>query len=399
MVSSEVAARPDSLTMVVAKTNSATAQLAAAFKTLKQYQPELRLLMVLAPGREKLPNSHVEDIALHNLAMVPPENQMIAVPTNLLEDLDNETTQQPNANKRNLPDAEDEEDQEKSMEMKALEVVTERAALEAVFDPEKLRSKDPAEIAAYRQLMSKASKRADKLKKLLEEECIKWLKPNVIICTLANMHDFRLKNMKPNRIIVDELGQPLEVSLYHAITKLSHRGNCHFNGIGDCRQLPPITNADGDAGRLLAISMPQRMEQHEIVSNHRITLGYRMHPTLSAFVSHVTYDGQLQAAVTARMREMVVPFPLAHKDVPLILICMSSDAATSGHSYTNCAEAEVVYRLYKLYVELNGQPSLDALRIMSMYDAQRSYINSVIAGAGLPINAETVSSVDAMQGS
>lgn len=121
---------------------------------------------------------------------------------------------------------------------------------------------------------------------------------------------------------MDELGQPNESTLYQSLLRINSNGAAMFGGIGDCHQLPPMTSCEGDVGRLLSMSLPQRMESNNILTNPRVTMGYRMHPILNNFVSHQTYDDELIPAVTADDRRMLAEFPLVHKDVPIVVICV-----------------------------------------------------------------------------
>lgn len=200
-MSNDVRRDPEQVTAVCAKTNSATAQLATTLKQLVPHQPQLRLMLVLAPTRERLPNAHNEDIALHTLAMDPPKDRIVKVPADLWQNTDDgESDASTSAGrKRNAEAPEGTETAKKMVAVAAQELVEERRKLEALFLPDQLRSGSSIEVMQGRKRMAAAAKRAHRIKTILESDVINWYRPNVIVSTLSNLHDNRIKGLHPTR--------------------------------------------------------------------------------------------------------------------------------------------------------------------------------------------------------
>lgn len=336
-----------------------------------------------------------EDFALHTRALNPPEGLRMQQPE--VPEAATDGKKQPK--KRKAPPVDDQplpgtEDGQMPL---LSDIVKEMEQLETVFDVEDYASKSGRELDEMKATMTANSRRIARLKRVLERECLLWFQPNVVVSTLQNLHDNRLSHLNFDTLLIDEAGQPLEVIIYQALTRLAPT-TAAIVATGDRHQIAPMTVTSGPAKFLLSMSLPERMERWHIIANPRMTLCYRMHPLLTEFVSKAKYDGTLVAAVTAEQRTITAKFPLAHRDIPITLISTPSTAYKAGHSWMNPDEAEVIVSLYDCYTKHNGKPDRNKMRIICPYEGQKVHITAKIAAAGLELDNDIITTVDAAQG-
>lgn len=357
---------PDHVTAMTAATNAGVNNIMRTLKSLiEEYKLDhINVVRLVTPSREKFPTEEdLEQFTLHTRAKQPPTEYRSPVEMPMLN--------QPADSKK------------RKTETKVCvlsDLANELDNIDEHFANVSFEGLTKQQITESRKKMKELHKRANALKRALEHATFSWHKTNVIVCTLSALHDERLKNTYFDNILVDEAGQPRQAIILQAITRLS-TSDPMLMLLGDRHQLPPMVVTGGQARQMLSESVLERLEQQQIVSNHRLNICYRLPPVICAFVSNETYSNQLDSNWTKRDNNPNRMVPTAHLNCPLTIIAVESQSTSAGTSYVNNAEADIVTRLYSMYVKNNDNeaPDLSQLRVLSMYEKQRTLITSKVS--------------------
>lgn len=235
-----------------------------------------------------------------------------------------------------------------------------------------------------------------KLEKKASEAIIR--KAEVICCTCSTAGNFKLQNLTFSAVLIDEVTQASEpeclIPLVHGCKQVVF--------VGDHQQLGPVilNSKAADAG--LNKSLFERL----ILIGHvpiRLTVQYRMHPSLSEFPSNMFYEGSLQNGVTTASRVLkYVDFPWPQPQHPMLFWSNlgQEEISASGTSFLNRTEAanceRIVTRLFKCGV------APEQIGVVTPYEGQRAYVTQYMVSSGSVDEAMykgvEVQSVDAFQG-
>ena len=217
-----------------------------------------------------------------------------------------------------------------------------------------------------------------------------------VICTTCVMAaDYRVKNTRFSKVIIDEATQAVEPEALIPIT----RGCKQLILVGDHMQLPPVVMNKRAQKKGLTTSLFERLI-YVGVKPTLLRVQYRMHPCISSFPSNMFYNGVLENGVTAIDRtpskEM---FPWLDEDNPTMFWDCSSgmeEISSSGTSFLNRGEAAYVERAVTYLINKGASPS--EIGVITPYDGQRQYCQDHIRRAGGKYEEIEVASVDAFQG-
>ncbi|ANB11668.1 ATP-dependent RNA helicase NAM7 [Sugiyamaella lignohabitans] len=239
-------------------------------------------------------------------------------------------------------------------------------------------------------------KKYTKLMKAAERRIIE--NADVICCTCSGAGDARLKSKRFRTALIDESTQATEpeclIPIVHGCKQLVL--------VGDHQQLGPVVTNRRVAKAGLSKSLFERL----IVLGHkpiRLTVQYRMHPSLSLFPSNMFYEGSLQNGVTTEERvrpQDDFPWPVA--ETPMMFWCNlgQEEISSSGLSYLNRSEAASCEKLISRFFKAGVSPS--QIGVITPYEGQRTYLKQYMVSAG-EMNQQLyreveIESVDAFQG-
>ena len=232
--------------------------------------------------------------------------------------------------------------------------------------------------------------KAEKSAYLVEERRIRddiLKEVHVICCTCIGALDHRLQNLRFSKVIIDEACQSREPeSLIPLLFKPDQ-----VIMVGDHYQLGPVIKCKQAEEVGLGNSLFQRMIDLGRPA-HMLQLQYRMHPLISEFPCRVFYEGLLKDGIKASDRyheNCNLNWP-SGKPVFFYHVEAPEEISSSGKSYLNRKEAEIVVRLV-------NQIGIGAdIGVITFYDAQRVTILNYLKGQNVP--KLEVASVDSFQG-
>ena len=214
----------------------------------------------------------------------------------------------------------------------------------------------------------------------------------IILATINNSADIRIKDYKFPIVLIDEATQALEpdclLPLYHNAQMVVL--------IGDEKQLGPTVKAESAQILGLDISLFERLcyyyEGSDFIS--RLTEQYRMHSTLYEFSNEHFYDNQMTTHGEIQLDENVKnEFPWPNKEIPTFFFHVQGGEKKENFSYYNENEMlhifGIVMRLKKIGVKVEN------IGIITPYNAQKLKLQYE------KFNKETelkIESVDGFQG-
>jgi regulator of nonsense transcripts 1 len=221
---------------------------------------------------------------------------------------------------------------------------------------------------------------------------------DVVCCTCSGAGDNRLLNVRFRTTLIDESTQATEPECLIPIV----HGCKQVILVGDHQQLGPVITNRKAAKAGLRQSLFERL----IILGHvpiRLTVQYRMHPSLSEFPSNIFYEGTLQNGVTTQQRIMPgVDFPWPVQDSPMMFWSNlgQEEISSSGTSYLNRSEAVNCEKVVTKFFKCGIKP--DQIGVITPYEGQRTFVSQHMMHSG-SMNKELyreveVESVDAFQG-
>lgn len=217
--------------------------------------------------------------------------------------------------------------------------------------------------------IGQTQKEIKKLKQIIEDQIL--ASAQVICCTCVGAGFSMLKDKQFAMVLVDECTQSTEPACLIPITKCAQR----LVLVGDHRQLPPVITVDTLKRSGLSISLFERLLDVYNADNPdcavskgdparraryvnpmgiqpcMLEIQYRMHPLICHWPSAAFYEGRLVNGVDASHRIAPKGFPWrARADgslapVAFVRVSHEEDFTGEGHSKSNRAEAEVVFRI------------------------------------------------------
>ena len=221
----------------------------------------------------------------------------------------------------------------------------------------------------------------------------------VIVSTCSNATDTRICKREFNAVLIDEATQAVEPELLIPVT-LRCKQLCL---IGDHCQLGPVVVSDEAAP--LKQSLFDRMVKLGVVPE-RLCVQYRMHPALSKWPSGAFYDGALQNGVAqsdydVEIRKTPIPFPRESHPLVFIHSAASEELASSGTSYINRSESDIVRNSVAKLLQCGVHQS--NIGVITPYEGQKAMLKNHFSRnpttpLGSQLAAIEISSVDAFQG-
>lgn len=153
--------------------------------------------------------------------------------------------------------------------------------------------------------VSEAVKLAGELKKLkeqLQQEFLDAYRPNILFMTLSSVLDDRVFSYSYDGVIVDEAGHAMEAKILPLLRKMANNGNPFICVIGDPKQLPVRTNAEGPAPVVASTSPLDRTTTINNIRPVILNYWYRSHPWLSRFSNESFYGMAMKNGVTRQWR-------------------------------------------------------------------------------------------------
>ncbi|ODQ67108.1 P-loop containing nucleoside triphosphate hydrolase protein [Nadsonia fulvescens var. elongata DSM 6958] len=223
---------------------------------------------------------------------------------------------------------------------------------------------------------------------------------DIICTTCSGAGQHRLANRTFRTVLVDESTQAVEPECLIPITHGCHQ----LILVGDHQQLGPVILNNQVAQSNLKDSLFERLIMTGI-QPVRLSVQYRMHPSLSEWPSNMFYDGSLQNGVSAldRTKSSNPEFLFPNPEHPMMFwVTMGQEELSSnGTSYLNRSETmnceKIVTTLFKRGVDPKN------IGIITPYEGQRAYTVQYMLSNG---NAEFIEkyrevevlSVDSFQG-
>ena len=223
--------------------------------------------------------------------------------------------------------------------------------------------RNPKKNAKIIQLIEKREKyglkRSDEelYRELMEEFEERILsQADVILSTISNSADSRLKDYYFPIVIIDEATQSLEPDI---LLPLYHRAEMVVL-FGDDKQLGPVViSREGEVSGL-DISLFERLCYYYEGSSFITTLNeqYRMHEFLYRFSNDKFYNNQMISRASNVLDEKVMKnFPWPDKTIPSLFYHYTDLEETENKSYFNKTEINLIYAMVKKLVETGVVPS------------------------------------------
>lgn len=144
--------------------------------------------------------------------------------------------------------------------------------------------------------------------------------------------------------------------------------------VGDHQQLGPVIMCKPAAKAGLAQSLFERLvllPAQIALKPTRLTIQYRMHPSLSEWPSATFYEGSLQNGIAMSQRELpAIKFPWPAVDKPMMFYnCVGyEEISASGTSFLNRQEASMCEQLVTFFLRAGVTP--DQIGIITPYEGQ-----------------------------
>jgi len=246
------------------------------------------------------------------------------------------------------------------------------------------------------ELNERDDKRLRTLKRNFEKEILESM--DVICCTCTTAGDRRIAHFRFRAVLIDEATQATEPE---SLLPLIH-GCKQVVFVGDHCQLGPVVTSKTAAKAGFGQSLFERLVALGI-RPLRLTIQYRMHPSLTEFPSNMFYEGTLQNGITAAERKpgsVSFPWPDATKPFFFYVQTGPEEVSASGTSFLNRIEADAVEKIVSHFLKNGVDPQ--RIGVITPYEGQRAFIVQHFLRAGtmrLELYKEIeVASVDAFQG-
>jgi len=213
----------------------------------------------------------------------------------------------------------------------------------------------------------------------------------VICTTCVCSFDRRLEKILFSFVLIDEATQAIEPQCLLPITT----GAEQVVLVGDHKQLGPLVISNIAKSHGLGVSMFERfikMGNKPVMLN----LQYRMHPSICSFPSRQFYENKLKNGIGRDQRILRFDFNWPNKSHPVMFhhVNGTEEIGSTGSSYLNVQEAEIVVKFIKEFVSLGMDP--DEIGVVTPYLGQKAFLQVIIENSQTP--KVQVESVDGFQG-
>ena len=200
----------------------------------------------------------------------------------------------------------------------------------------------------------------------VEDEIIE--NSDIILTTINNSADERLKNYFFSYVLIDEAAQALEPD---TLLPLLHQAQMLVL-IGDDKQLGPVVHSEKAKADGLEISLFQRL--HTIYGNSPIiTLlneQYRMNEKLYEFPNMKFYGNKMITKVKILPDENILKnFPWPKKDYPALFYNISGNEEIENKSYYNKDEVFAVFKCVNKLIE--NKVDIKNIGVITFYSGQK----------------------------
>ena len=191
---------------------------------------------------------------------------------------------------------------------------------------------------------------------------------DIVLSTLNNSADERLKNYNFSYVLIDEAAQALEAD---TLLPLIHQAQMVVL-IGDDKQLGPVIHSERAEAAGLSISLFQRL--HLLYQNAPfITLlneQYRMNEKLYEFPNRKFYENKMITRVRVLPDENIIQnIPWPKKDFPSFFYKVSGYEEEENNSYINKDEVFSVFQCVNKLIE--NKVELKNIGVLTFYSAQK----------------------------
>lgn len=191
---------------------------------------------------------------------------------------------------------------------------------------------------------------------------------DIVLSTLNNSADERLRNYHFSYILVDEAAQALEAD---TLLPLIHQAQMVVL-IGDDKQLGPVIHSERADAAGLSISLFQRL--HSLYQNSPfITLlneQYRMNEKLYEFPNRKFYENKMITKVKVLPDENIIQnIPWPKKDFPSFFYNVSGNEKKENNSYYNQEEVLSVFQCVNKLIE--NKVELKNIGVITFYSTQK----------------------------
>lgn len=216
---------------------------------------------------------------------------------------------------------------------------------------------------------------------------------DIICCTCIGSGSKKLSEYRFETVIVDESTQGIEPAVLVTLTMGCKRAIL----VGDEHQLGPTVLDEASAQAGLGQSLFTRLSTRRInkIPHTQLRQQYRMHATLTNFISTCFYDGKLEEPKRFRYagRANLTKHPL---DKPILFWTHDHPQFVSkrhnrGKSYLNPGDVPKVIQIVKKLLDAGAEPK--DIGVVTPYRSQRWQLESA-----MPVNGLEVSTIDGYQG-
>ena len=216
-----------------------------------------------------------------------------------------------------------------------------------------------------------------------------------------------IKSADFDYVIVDEAAKATFPELAVSLNK-AHK----IILVGDHQQLPPVLDTDIisancdklDEGKLAHGIFEKLYEMFPDENKHRLTIQYRMHPTIGTLISHVFYEDEIQNGIEASERQLNIS---GYEDIAIEWISTSGKSDKERYekeynsggkkSYKNDLERKIIKeKLLELDEQLKEKTKV---AVISAYSPQKYMISTMVKQLLFQNLVVEVDTVDAFQGS
>ena len=220
---------------------------------------------------------------------------------------------------------------------------------------ERLGVLDDKDFEEYKKLMSIHEER-------ILDSC------DIVLSTVNNAADTRLKDYYFSIVIIDEAAQALEPD---CLLPIYHHAEMAIL-IGDEKQLGPIVISPDAEASGFGISLFERLFNYYKGSDFIaiLTEQFRMHEFLYRFPNDKFYQNQMITRTRYNLDEKVMKeFPFPNKKCPSLLYHYTGKEENELTSYFNKTEINICYQIAKKLINCGVEP--EKIGIITPYNAQK----------------------------
>ncbi len=213
----------------------------------------------------------------------------------------------------------------------------------------------------------------------------------LLLCTTSVAGSDILKNMKIERVFIEEAAQTILVDSIIPLTKYTK----HLVLVGDPKQLKGMVTSNESRRYGYDMSLMHFLEnKHEKHNKILLRTQYRMHPDISVFPNNQFYNGELENAQSVIDRDSLVGIGLPTYKV-INLVNTNETMHPKVRSYCNRDEVIWIHKLLLLIRDKNPDFDFSRVTIITPYSGQVLLFQEMLRDFN---NQITISSIDGIQG-